>query len=152
MSVDLATVLKPAITDMVTTQTANLESRITAVEASLSSAAIAAAPAVIADVTAAGGAVLVNLEKDPVTQRVVVWSIVGALLGAAVVVLVCALLGNTTANRWIVSAPAAVIAAALWVSNSGATATHKVVPVNPTATITVGKMLPADLTTGPLPV
>ena len=130
----LPVLLQPAISGAVASATAGFESRISAVEATVATAAIAQVPQLISGVTAAGDAVLVNLEKDPITQRYIVWGVVGAALVMAIVIAVAAMLGNSTANRWILSSPGLIVGAVLWVSNSGATATHKVVPVTPIST------------------
>jgi hypothetical protein len=71
--------------------------------------------AIEAAVGRVGAAVVKNVEEDPWTQR----GIVAAFLLAGLIILVAALLGNSTANRWIGGVPIALGAAVLWVSNAG---------------------------------
>lgn len=96
-------------------QLSALGTRLTAIETDL-----------LPKVEQAAGRVLLNVEEDPTTQRLLVAMIVGALLIAALLVLVSALLGNATANRWIGAAPIALGAAVLWVSRMGVPLPRKV--------------------------
>ena len=139
----LLPVLAPVISSAVSDATSGLESRLSAVEVSVATAASAAAPVLIGDVSTAGAAVLADVGSDKLTQRVLVWGVVGTALVAGLIILTAALLGNVTANRWIGAAPALFGAALLWVSDAGGIA----VPKKATPPVVVGTVQPKATTT-----
>lgn len=120
---------------------ADLQARLTAVEATAQQALTQQAPVLIADAGAAGATILHTVETDPALQRNVVYALVAACLIGALVILIAALLGNATANRWIGAAPGLVLGAVLWVSKAQLPAASKpagtVTTTAPTATTVV---------------
>ena len=117
--VTLNDVVTPIVQQAVGAVTADTQARLPALEQQLAAAATAQAPVLVGEFTQAAGSVLTTVEHDPVTQRVLVWGIVGAVLLAALGVIGFALLGNQTANRWVGAAPTAVVGIVLWVSSAG---------------------------------
>ncbi len=110
--------LTPVVQQAVSQVTNDLQTRLASVESQLTATLTAQAPAAEAHVLVAGSSVLMDIEHDVVTQRILVCSVVGAALAAALVILVAALLGNHTASSWIAAAPALLGAAVLWISNT----------------------------------
>lgn len=106
----LAPVAQQAAQSVVAQLSVDLESRLTALENQAQGAVTQLLPGLVA-----------RVEEDPLVQRVVVFAIVGAALLGALVILVAALNGNSTALRWIGAAPALIVSAALWVSQAGVT-------------------------------
>lgn len=105
VATDVATQLHTASLQLIS----NLEARVTAVE-----------PKVEQALANAGTAVLTRVQTDSWLQRAIVLSIVGAAVLYAGAVLVAYLAGNAEAAKIWGSAPGAILAAVLWVSNSGA--------------------------------
>ena len=103
-----------------------LQSVVSAVEQEV----LANKAAIEAAVGRVGTAVVTRVEEDPQTQRVIVYSVVGAAIAGALIVLVAALLGNSTANHYIASVPAVAAALVLWLSRT-ALPTLPAKPVTP---------------------
>lgn len=101
------------------TTTSDLQQRVTTLEQQLADTLAKQAPQAEVAVLQASTGVLADLEHDPVTQRVIIWGIAGAVMVGALAILVFAMLGNATANRWIGAAPGAAVALVLWLSNAG---------------------------------
>jgi len=122
---------------------ADLQARLTAVEATAQQALQQQAPVLIADAATAGTAVLHTVETDPALQRNVVYGLVAACIIGALVILVAALLGNATANSWIGAAPGLIVGAILWVSKAQLPAASKpagtvTTTTTPTTTVITG--------------
>lgn len=107
---------------------ADVQARLTAVEATAQQALQQQAPVVIADAAQAGTAILHTVETDPTLQRNVVYALVGACIVGALIILVAALLGNGMAQHWIAAAPALLAGAVLWVSKAQLPAASKPTP------------------------
>lgn len=112
-------IVTPIVQQTVAAVTSDLQTRLTALEQSAATAVTAQAPVLVGELSQAAGAVLTTVEHDTLTQRVLVWGIAGAVLAVAIAIVGFALLGNSTASRWIGAAPAAIAALVLWLSNAG---------------------------------
>ena len=110
--------LTPVVRQAVTQVTSDLQARLASVESQLAASVAAQAPAAEKQVLVAGSSLVMDIEHDVVTQRILVCGVVGAALLAALVILVAALAGNHTASTWIAAAPALLGAAVLWISNT----------------------------------
>ena len=115
----LLPLVAPVAQQAVQQATAELQQRLASVESQLAANLSQQAPKLEAYATTIGTDVLNTVEHDTLTQRVIVWAIVGVALAAALIILIAALVGNSTALRWIGAAPAVVGAAVLWVSRTG---------------------------------
>lgn len=122
---DTSTLISAAVTPVATEVAQHVVAGVQRDLVSLQAAFAAHQTEVAQQLASAGGAVVTTLETDRTLQRVVVLAVLAALLVAAITILVAALLGNSTANRWIGGVPIGLGLAAAWISQAA--------PVRPTA-------------------
>jgi hypothetical protein len=115
----LETALQPLLAPLVQEAVASASAALKADIATLQTAVAKNQTAIEDGLAKAGSKLLTNVEDDPVTQRIVVCAVVAALLLAGLIILVGAMLGNSTAKEWIAGVPIAIGSAVLWISKTG---------------------------------